>query len=226
MGLIIAIDGPAGSGKSTVAREVARKLRLSYVDTGAIYRSLAYEALQKQLREDDEEGIAELAKKLPLRIVTSPEGQKFFLEDIDISEVIRSEKVSRLASVMSRHKKVREQLLDLQRKLGSNAEQGAVLEGRDIGTVVFPDAQLKFFLTASNEERARRRCEELIARGEQASFERVLQEIMERDERDSKRDIAPMVPAQDARIVDTTFLPLGAVIDFIVGVVSEHNQSR
>jgi cytidylate kinase len=223
MGLIIAIDGPAGSGKSTVAREVAKRLHFSYVDTGAIYRSLALHTQNAGLHEDDELGIAALADHLPLQILSEQGKQKFVLAGVDVSETIRSEKVSRLASVVSRHQKVRDKLLDLQRRLGRDAKLGAVLEGRDIGTVVFPDAAFKFFLTASNEERAKRRFAELVQRGESATMEKVLSEIIERDERDSKRDAAPMVPASDARIVDTTLLSLDTVIDSIVGMIHESN---
>lgn len=221
MPFIVAIDGPAGSGKSTVAKEVARNLRLSYVDTGAIYRSLALFVLDEKVSENDEDAIAALAMKLPLRIQTGDTAQRFFLKDKDVTDLIRTQQVSRLASVVSQHQKVRAQLLGLQRRLGNEAEKGAVLEGRDIGTVVFPKAEYKFFLTASNDERAKRRFEELIQRGEHATFEKVLQEIIERDERDSKRDAAPMVPAKDARIIDTTNLSLENVIDSIVSKIHE-----
>lgn len=221
MGLIIAIDGPAGSGKSTVAREVARKLQLSYVDTGAIYRCLGLYIHKAAVAESDENEIARLAVNLPLKIESNEIDQRFVLAEKDVSEAIRSEKVSRLASVISSHKKVREQLLDLQRRLGLEATRGAVLEGRDIGTVVFPDAKLKFFLTASNEERAKRRYEELMLRGEKTTLQKVMDEILERDERDRKRDVAPMIPSWDARIIDTTLLSLDAVIDKIVSVANE-----
>jgi cytidylate kinase len=221
MGFIIAIDGPAGSGKSTVAKEVAKRLQLAYVDTGAIYRALALQADIAQLAEDDEERLSELATHLPLKIESGPDGQKYFLDGKDVSSLIRSERVSRLSSVVSKLKKVRERLLGLQRRLGAEAKQGAVLEGRDIGTVVFPKAEYKFFLTASNEERAQRRFDELTARGEKATFDKVLAEIIERDERDAKRDVAPMVPAPDAKIIDTTTLSLDAVIDSIVKVIHE-----
>lgn len=223
MGLIIAIDGPAGSGKSTVAREVAKRLHFSYVDTGAIYRSLALYTLDKGIAESDDAAIAALADHLPLQITSGPQGQRFILEGKDVSEAIRTEQVSRLSSVVSRYQTVRAKLLDLQRRLGREAEKGAVLEGRDIGTVVFPDAPFKFFLTASNEERAKRRFEELAQRGEHTSLEKVLHEIIERDDRDSKRDAAPMVPAADARMIDTTLLSLENVIKSIVSVIHESN---
>jgi cytidylate kinase len=221
MPFIIAIDGPAGSGKSTVAKEVARKLGFSYVDTGAIYRSLALSVLDAGVDENNDNQIALLAAKLPLRIEAAQSGQRFFLNEKDVTDLIRSEKVSRLASVVSKHQKVRDQLLDLQRRLGNEAKVAAVLEGRDIGTVVFPQAKHKFFLTASNEERAKRRFEELGQRGEQSTFEKVLSEIVERDERDSKRDAAPMIPAKDARIIDTTKLSLNDVINSIVSQIHE-----
>lgn len=223
MGLIIAIDGPAGSGKSTVAREVARRLRFSYVDTGAIYRCLALCVDQAAIAEANEDAIADLAIALPLTIQSDESGQKYILDGKDVSQHLRTEKISRLASVVSKHKRVRERLLDLQRRLGLEAEKGAVLEGRDIGTVVFPESDFKFFLTASNEERAKRRFEELEQRGEKVNLDIVMQDIIERDARDSQRDVAPMVPAKDAQIIDTTLLSLEAVIKSIVSVIHESN---
>lgn len=226
MAIVVAIDGPAASGKSSVAREVAARVHFSYVDTGAIYRALGLYAKNLGVSADDEERLAALATQLPLVIISKPEGQRYFLDTVDVTQTIRSEEVSQLASIVSKHPKVRAELLDLQRRLGREAKNGAVLAGRDIGTVVFPEADFKFFLTASSEERAKRRYEELLSHGEASELSQVLAEIKERDARDSQRAVAPMRPADDAKVVDTTPLSLEEVIQSIVSVIHGANKSR
>ena len=208
---IVAIDGPAGAGKSTVARQLARRLGFTMIDTGAIYRSVALAARRADTAWDDDEGLRKLLDGgLGLGFVPD---DRVLLKGHDVTEAIRTPEISRGASVVSARPVVREKLLELQRDLGRNAERGAVLEGRDIGTVVFPDAQVKFFLTASDEARARRRHAELVEKGLSVPLEEVLADQRRRDKDDSTRSIAPLRPASDALLVDTTGLDLAEVVD-------------
>lgn len=221
MAFIIAIDGPAGSGKSSVSREVAKKLHFTYIDTGAIYRALAFLAAKNDLSFDNEEGLALLAQKMKISFETSSVGQRVILNGVDVSQEIRSVAMSQGSSKVSRHKAVRDALLALQQNLGEKSAVGAVMEGRDIGTVVFPDADMKFFVTASNEVRASRRYHELLAQGVDADREHILAEIIERDKRDESRAVAPLKRADDAMIVDTSHMNQAAVIDYICKIVEE-----
>ncbi len=201
---IIAIDGPAGSGKSSVAKALAHELGFLHVDTGAIYRSVAYAAVQNGVSLDDEFELAKLAMSLT---------------EINSSPAIRSEQVSQAASKVSQYPAVRANLLELQRRFGRQSKTGAVLEGRDIGTVVFPDAKYKFFVTASPEERAKRRFLELESKGLKPVYESVLAEQKERDERDSTRAVAPLVPAKDAVVIDTTGVSFDDVVAKIKSLI-------
>ncbi len=215
MTFIVAIDGPVGSGKSSVARMTARANGLAHVDTGAIYRSITYAAIQRGCDTNNPDDLAKMIKNLSIVVKNTSEGTRFFVDDEDITSHIRSEEISRLASVVSQHAPVRDALMDLQRSLGRNAPEGALLEGRDIGTVVFPDADVKIFLTASEEERARRRYLELRARGEEVEFDAVLSELKVRDARDRSRAVAPLLPAADAIVMDTTDLNQEQVVQRI-----------
>jgi cytidylate kinase len=226
MGWVVAIDGPAGAGKSSVARAVAKQTGLAYVDTGAIYRVLALAAKQAHVDPMDGEHLAKLTANLPIRFEESPVGQKVFLGQHDVSQDIRTEEISQLSSVVSQHKPVRAGLLELQRRLGDEVTQGAVLEGRDIGTVVFPNAKLKFFVTASEEERTRRRVAQLQQKGQTAASEEVLGEMRKRDTRDKSRDVAPLVPAADAIMIDTTSLPIDKVIETIVAYIRKVQEKN
>lgn len=219
--IIVALDGPAGAGKSTLARLVAARVGLSLVDTGAIYRTLALCAVRGGASVDDGAALGALAAMLPerLRFEVLDGQNRVTLDGEDISAEIRTPAVSTAASSVARHPEVRGALLGLQRSLGRRGK-GSVLEGRDIGTVVFPDADVKAFVTAAPEERARRRLAELSARGGGANYETVLAEIVARDTQDAERLVAPLRPAKDAVIVDTTGKTLVQVTDEIVALIA------
>src|SRR5438045_118441 len=189
---IVAIDGPAGAGKSTVARQPARRLGFTIIDTGAIYRSVALAAQRAGVGWEDDEGLRRL---LDAGLGVAFEDDRVLLRGEDVTEAIRTPEISRGASVVSARPVVRRKLLGLQQQLGRNAGQGAVLEGRDIGTVVFPGADVKFFLTASDEARAARRHAELLDRGLAVPLDEVLADQRRRDKDDSERAIAPLKPA-------------------------------
>lgn len=208
---VIAIDGPAGSGKSTAARRLAARLGYVLVDTGALYRGVALAAFERGVSWDDAEALGRLTEQLDLRFVMADDEPRLRVEGRDRAEDIRTPEISRGASAVSRHPPVRQALLGRQRQLG--ADGGVVLEGRDIGTVVFPDAEVKVFLSADPEVRARRRAAELAQRGIPADLDTTLAEIRERDAQDAGRAVAPLRPAEDAVILDTTGLSIDEVID-------------
>jgi CMP/dCMP kinase len=224
---VVAIDGPAGAGKSTVTRKVAERLGYVIVDTGALYRVVALAAEQAGVGFDDAERASKLAEALvaeeAVQLRRGQDGaQQVLLRDKDVSGSIRTQTISQGASKVSAHPGVRQALLELQRTQG---RQGAVvLEGRDIGTVVFPDAEAKFFLTASVEVRAQRRRDELAARGTPPSLEDVMREVKERDQRDSTRPVAPLKQADDAQLVDSSTLSVEQVVERIVASVREVEQ--
>ncbi len=216
-GITIAIDGPAGAGKSTVAKAVARALDYALVDTGAIYRSVALMARRQGVAWDDDEALERIARALDIDFHFEGDVNHVRLGSEDVTEAVRSPEISQGASQVSARPSVRAALLALQRQLAGKG--GAVLEGRDIGTVVCPDAPVKFFIVASPKERARRRYEELRARGPAPSFDAVLAEQQERDARDAQRRHAPLKPAEDAVVLDTTALPVAAVVERVLAAV-------
>ena len=219
---VVAIDGPAGAGKSTVTRKVAERLGYVIVDTGALYRLVALAAERASVSFDDAAASTAIAEGLvadqAVELRATPSGAvQVLLRGQDVSTAIRAQSIGEGASKVSAHAGVRQALLDLQRSQGRRG--GVVLEGRDIGTVVFPDAEAKFFLTADPEVRARRRRDELAARGTPPALEDVLREVNDRDRRDSTRPIAPLRQADDAELVDSSALSIEQVVEHIVARV-------
>lgn len=221
MGLLIVIDGPAGAGKSTVARRVAQHFGLPVLDTGAIYRTLALAARERQIAWDDEAGLVALAAGLPIRFeaASGDGGPRVLYDGRDVTQAIRTPEISEGASTVSTLPGVRAGLLEIQRRLG---EAGCVAEGRDLGTVVFPDAAHKFFLTASDAVRAARRHGEL----EGAEYAEVLRDLTRRDERDRSRATAPLTRAVDAVLVDSSDLDADAVVAAIIKTVASELEAR
>lgn len=219
----IAIDGPAGAGKSTLARELAKKLGYIYVDTGALYRALALKLLQNGISVSEETEIIKLLEGTAVTIDFKDGMQRVFLDGNDVTELIRTPEVSMAASRVSALPEVRNYLLELQRSIGKS--NNILMDGRDIGTVVLPDAQVKIFLTASDEERAHRRHKELIEKGMEIPFDRVFAELKERDYSDSHRAVAPLRPADDAITVDTTGLDLNKSLELLFKTVTEKLKS-
>ena len=214
MAEVITIDGPAGSGKSTVSRLLARRLKVLYLDTGAMYRAVALQAKRKGVDLKDREKVSRLCRDLDLHFKTLDGTTRLFVGAEDISTAIRSPEMDMLSSAVSAIKEVREAMTLLQRKM---AEQGGVVaEGRDMGTVVFPDADYKFFVNADPGVRAGRRYRERLERGESVSRGEVEKELKKRDDQDMTRALAPLVPAQDAIIIDTTHLSVEEVVEKMV----------
>lgn len=216
----IAVDGPSGAGKSTMARKIAQALGYLYVDTGAIYRALGLFALRQGVSPDDEQAVAGLLPGAGIRMSYGEDGiQRMYLNEEDVTGAIRAPEVSAAASLVSAHPQVRAFLLDMQRDLAKAGN--VIMDGRDIGTVVLPDADVKIFLTASAEDRARRRLAELLERGEQTNLETVLSDIVERDRRDSTRSAAPLRRAEDALLADTTDKSLEESFEMLLRTIQE-----
>ena len=216
----IAIDGPAGAGKSTIAKGLAKELGYQYVDTGAIYRTVAYFLDLLGISPKDVDGVERYIDELTVEIEYDEDGlQHMIMNGMDVSEDIRTPEISLKASDVSAHAVVRDMLLDMQRDVAK--KHNVIMDGRDIGTVVLPRAQVKIFLTASAEVRARRRYEELQAKGKKDSYEQVLKELEKRDYQDTHREIAPLKRAKDAIVVDTSQLDIDGVVAAIRQIVQE-----
>ncbi len=218
----VAIDGPGGAGKSTSARAAAKELGYIYVDTGALYRAVGVNALRKNIDTKDKAAVAASIEGISVDLVFENGEQKVLLNGEDVSVEIRTPPASMAASDVSAVPEVRAFLFDLQRDIASR--NNCIMDGRDIGTVVLPDAQVKIFLTASAEERAQRRFKELQAKGSTVSYQAVLDELIERDYNDSHREIAPLKPAEDSVLLDTTGISLEGQVEKIINIIKEKVQ--
>ncbi len=215
----IAIDGPAGAGKSSIAKLVAKKLSFVYVDTGAMFRTVAYYFLSQGKDPSDAEMVTEECEKISISIEYKDGAQHIFLDGTDVSTEIRQEEVGKNASVVAKNQAVRNRLLALQRQMAE--KQDVIMDGRDIGTVVLPDAQVKIYLTASASVRAERRYRELVEKGETCNLKKIEEDIIARDEQDMNREIAPLKQAEDAVLVDSSYMTIEEVVDKIIEIVEK-----
>jgi cytidylate kinase len=215
--VIVAIDGPSGAGKSTLAKRLARELAFTYLDTGAMYRALALKVLREAVDVADETALARLVRQTEIDLQENGGRLKVLLDGVDVADLIRTPEVSQMASKVSTRKIVRQRMMELQRAAAVKGH--IVAEGRDIGTVIFPGAEVKVYLDASVTERARRRFEELRASGRNVSMEETVNELMERDRRDSERDLAPLCRAADAVAVDSSALTADAVAERVMHLI-------
>ena len=223
MGIVIAIDGPAGSGKGTITKIIADKLNLVSIDTGAMYRCVALDMVNKKVEITDIEKIKEILDNIKIELKKENDMQKVYLNGNDVTTKIRTEEISKVTSPVSKIKEVREKLTILQRKMGEN--QNIVMEGRDIGTAVFPNADVKIYLDAKPEERARRRYEQNKENGIlNETYEQILENVKQRDFNDSTREISPLKRAEDAIYVDSTELTIDEVANKIIEIIKEKVQ--
>lgn len=221
MSIAIAIDGPAGAGKSTIARLAAKELGFIYVDTGALYRAIGLAAVRRGYSAEDKADVIALLPAISVELTFNEKQEQIVLLDKeDVSSLIRTPEISMMASAVSAIPEVRAYLLDLQRNMAHSSN--VIMDGRDIGTVVLPDAKIKLFLTASPECRARRRYDELIEKGMDVQYEEILKDVIARDYADSHRDIAPLKPADDAILVDTSGEDLNTSVNKLMNIMREH----
>ncbi len=214
MAMNVAIDGPAGAGKSTIAKAIAKKLGYVYVDTGAMYRAMALYFLRSNISKDDEAKISSVVDDISVSIKYEDGAQHVILNGEDVTGLIRTEEVGNMASATSVYGPVRTKLVALQQELAKTTD--VIMDGRDIGTVVLPNADVKVFLTASVECRAKRRYDELVGKGLEADFDKIAKDIEERDYRDSHREISPLKQAEDATLVDSSDMTIDEVVDAII----------
>ena len=215
----IAIDGPAGAGKSTIAKRLASELGFVYVDTGAMYRAMAYYFLSNDIKSDDQDKISQSCKDIDITIRYQDGQQQVILNGDNVTAFIRDEKVGNMASATSVYPDVRTKLVELQRQLASR--ENVVMDGRDIGTVVLPDANVKIYLTASSYVRAKRRFDELTAKGQACNIEEIERDIIERDHRDMTREISPLKQADDALLLDSSDMTIDQVVDKMKEIIDE-----
>jgi len=216
----VTIDGPAGAGKSTVGKMLARRLNYMYLDTGAMYRAVALRAKREGIDPKDEPGLERLCAQMEISFQETGEGQRLICQEEDVTERIRDPEIGWMASVVSMMRPVREAMGALQRRMGSRG--GVVAEGRDMGTVVFPDARFKFFLVADPRERSLRRYREMKARGREMNLEEVESEVRERDAQDSSRELAPLKPAEDAHLIDSSELTPEEVVARMLAIIQKN----
>lgn len=214
----IAIDGPSASGKSTIAKMVSKILNIEYIDTGAMYRAITYKVLKNNIDPLDEKAVIDLLKETEIDFINN----SIYLDGVNVDKEIRDNIVSKNVSYIAMIKEVREKLVHLQQAMAK--KKSVIMDGRDIGTVVLPHADYKFFLTASVEERAKRRFKELINRGEDVKFEDIVEELKTRDEIDSNREVGPLVRPKDAYLLDTSNKSIEDCVDFIVSIVNGGNE--
>lgn len=220
--MIIAIDGPAGSGKSTVAKIVAGKLKYPYIDSGAMYRAVAWRSLKENVALDDEETVAGIARNIKIEFIPGPDQQSVWVDGENLSGSLKEEEISLAAARVAAQPKVREILTAKQRDFG--LEGNLVMDGRDIGTVVFPQAEKKFFLDAVPEERGRRRFLELKARNIEVDLKTIIEQVKQRDLEDRHRPISPLIPAEDALGVDTTHLRIQEVVEQMMTAIRSSSE--
>ncbi|WP_053219380.1 (d)CMP kinase [Virgibacillus senegalensis] len=221
--LAIAIDGPAAAGKSTVAKLIAEELSYIYIDTGAMYRAITYKAIQKEIDLEDEQALLELLKQTTIDLKQTNNGQSVLLDDTDVSHEIRGQQVTSKVSIVAKHPEVRKEMVSRQQALAE--KRGVVMDGRDIGTHVLPDAEVKIFLVASVEERAERRHKENQEKGFPSNLDELKKEIEKRDQLDSEREASPLIKAVDAVEIDTTSLSIEGVANRILDVVEKVRKS-
>jgi cytidylate kinase len=217
--LVIAIDGPAASGKSTTAKEVANKLNYLYIDTGAMYRALTLEVLNRNISENNEEAVVNVAKEAKIQLLSDAKGLRTILNGEDVSDKIRLPEITRIISIVSAYKEVREIMKQKQRAMAIDG--GIVMDGRDIGTVVLPAADIKIFMDASADERTNRRVKEMKEKNVPANRESVKEEIIRRDFIDSTRDVAPLKPAKEAIIIDTSNMTISDQVQHVIDIVNK-----
>jgi len=219
MSINVAIDGPAGAGKSTIAKLIAKKMGYIYVDTGAMYRAMALYFIRNGIKAEDTQKVSEKCKDADISIAYRDGEQVVLLDDENVNGLIRTEEVGNMASATSANKNVRQKLVELQKKLAANSD--VVMDGRDIGTVVLPNADVKVYLTASSSVRAKRRYDELIAKGEKADLATIEADIIERDNRDMTREISPLRQADDAVLVDSSYMTIDEVVQTVVDLITD-----
>ncbi|MCW5959910.1 MAG: (d)CMP kinase [Pyrinomonadaceae bacterium] len=224
--MIIAIDGPSGAGKSTLGKMLAKKLDLLYLDTGAMYRAVGLAVINAGAELENETEVGKIASQASIELIGEPDALFVKLNGEDVSQKIRTNEIGQAASIVSTISEVRKILVEKQRILGNLSKKGAILDGRDIGTVVFPKADVKFFLTAKPEARARRRFEEDSEKGRAVSYETTFEEIRKRDERDVSREDSPLHIAEDAIVIDTSELDLGEVFEKMMSAVAKFEREK
>ncbi|MDH3257091.1 MAG: (d)CMP kinase [Nitrospinota bacterium] len=221
--MIIAIDGPAGSGKSTVAQLIASRLHFKYIETGSMYRAVAWKAQQMGIDPEDAERIAEVARTISIEFQPGNERQKVVVDGKDLTADLKTETIGRLAAIVAANKTVREVMVAQQQNMGRNGN--VVMDGRDIGTVVFPDADKKFFMVADQKERAQRRHEEIRVKSPEVTFEKIYEQLQQRDFEDENREVSPLVPAKDSIRLDTTQMSIDDVVAHMIEIIGPvHSQ--